>query len=211
MDEALELVARRLRIWRDEAELTLQQLAERSGVATSTIQKIETQQMVPTIAVLLKIAAGLGKSAVEFLSRDDATYQVHHSTPATHRVFGDGKHIRVERLVGDLQSPELEVWRVHCAGSDRIFRPGIHHHGEVLVVCETGAMEVHVEGKAHELRPGDTLHFKADLDHGWYNHPDVPASFLLIGHLPPILRAAMEEPRPATPRRDTTAPHVSPS
>lgn len=199
MNEELERVARRLRIWRDEADLTLQQLAERSGVATSTIQKIETRQMVPTIAVLLKIAAGLGKNVGEFVAREDATYQVHHGTPATHRVFGDDEHIRVERLGGDLQSPALEVWRVHCAGSDRTFRPGIHHHGEIMVLCESGVMTVEIEGKSHELAPGDTLHFKADLEHGWYNHPDVEVSFLLIGQLAPILRATLGEPTPATP------------
>jgi transcriptional regulator with XRE-family HTH domain len=194
MNEELERVARRLRAWRDEADLTLQQLAERSGVATSTIQKIETRQMVPTIAVLLKIAAGLGRSAVEFVTCENATYQVHHATPTTHRVFGDG-HIRVERLSGDLQSPELEVWRVHCDASDPTFRPGIHHHGEVMVICEAGAMTVHIDGKAYELSAGDTLHFKSNLDHGWTNHTDVSVSFLVIGHLSPILRAALEEPR----------------
>lgn len=198
MDEELELVARRLRTWRDEAGLTLQQLAERCGVATSTVQKIETRQMIPTIAVLLKVARGLGKNVGEFVTRDDATYHVHHSTPKTQRVFGDGGAVRVERLVGDLRAPELEVWRVHCAPSESVYRHGVHRHGEVLVICESGRMTVHVDGKLHEIERGDTLHFKAELEHGWENPANEAVRFLVIGSLPPALRAVIEEasPRP---------------
>ena len=59
IDPDLERIAGRVRRWREEAGLTLLELARRSGVAASTIQKVESLQMVPTIGVLLKIARGL--------------------------------------------------------------------------------------------------------------------------------------------------------
>ena len=191
-DEDLVRVATRLRGWRDEAGLTLQQLAERCGVATSTIQKVETQQMVPTIAVLLKIANGLDKRASEFVRTENAAYQVHHSTSDSRRVTGDAK-ISVERLVGDLRAPELEVWRIRCGPGARHFREGIHGHGEVLVVCETGHFTARIDGKDYLMSPGASLHFKAELSHGWANHADVPAEFIIIGSIPSAIRAVMEQ------------------
>jgi transcriptional regulator with XRE-family HTH domain len=53
------VLARRVRASREEEGWTLHDLAARSGVAVSTIQKIETGQMVPTLSVLSKIANGL--------------------------------------------------------------------------------------------------------------------------------------------------------
>ena len=65
MDKDLKRIAARVRTWRNEARLTLQQLGDRSGVSASTIHKIENLQTVPTIAVLLKLARGLGHKPSE--------------------------------------------------------------------------------------------------------------------------------------------------
>ena len=192
MDEELERVARRLRGWRDEAGLTLQQLAERCGVATSTIQKIETRQMVPTIAVLLKIAGGLGKRASEFVREEGERFQVHHTTADARRRFGDEAGLRVERLAGDLPGSALEAWRISHAPGAALFRDGSHFRGEILIVCELGELTARVDGKTYELAPGDSLHFKADLPHGWENCGDTPLQLIVVGHLPPALRAVLE-------------------
>lgn len=193
MEEDLERVAARLRTWRDEAGLTLQQLAQRCGVATSTIQKIETKQMVPTVAVLLKIAAGLDKRPSDFVSTKDTAFQVTHMTPESRVVLGDGKTIKVERLVGDLHSPTLEVWRVRHAPGAGLFRDGWHFNGEVLIVVDEGELVVRVDGQDYPLQTGDSLHFKADLPHGWDNRSNQEVQFTVIGSLPPALRALLEE------------------
>ena len=67
---ALADMADQIRSSRSEDGLTLQQLASRSGVAASTIHKVESQQMVPTVSVLLKIAKGLGRRPDELI-RDE--------------------------------------------------------------------------------------------------------------------------------------------
>ncbi|MFO0689349.1 MAG: helix-turn-helix transcriptional regulator [Myxococcota bacterium] len=64
---ALTDMANQLRTCRARDGLTLQQLATRCGVAASTIHKIESQQMVPTVSVLLKIARGLGRRPEELV------------------------------------------------------------------------------------------------------------------------------------------------
>jgi transcriptional regulator with XRE-family HTH domain len=64
---ALDDLASQLRACRARDGLTLQQLATRCGVAASTIHKIETQQMVPTVLILLKIARGLGRHPQELV------------------------------------------------------------------------------------------------------------------------------------------------
>lgn len=53
---------------REKIGLTLNELSEQSGVAPSTIQKIESRQIIPSIAVILKIAAGLGVETGEMIA-----------------------------------------------------------------------------------------------------------------------------------------------
>ncbi|MEE8165374.1 MAG: helix-turn-helix transcriptional regulator [Myxococcota bacterium] len=67
---ALADMASQIRACRAADGLTLKQLAARSGVAASTIHKVESQQMVPTVGVLLKIAKGLGRRPQELI-RDE--------------------------------------------------------------------------------------------------------------------------------------------
>lgn len=47
--------------------MALQQLATRSGVAASTIHKIESKRMIPTVLVLSKVARGLSRRPAELI------------------------------------------------------------------------------------------------------------------------------------------------
>jgi transcriptional regulator with XRE-family HTH domain len=67
---ALADMAAQIRSCRAADGLTLQQLAILSGVAASTIHKVESRQMVPTVSVLLKISKGLGRPPEELI-RDE--------------------------------------------------------------------------------------------------------------------------------------------
>src|SRR5437867_1309408 len=65
------VLAHRLRAARQEAGWTLRDLAQRSGRAVSTIQKIEAGQMVPSLSVLSQVANGL-RRRVSFPIGEDA-------------------------------------------------------------------------------------------------------------------------------------------
>jgi transcriptional regulator with XRE-family HTH domain len=193
VDAEITRIAQRVRRWRDEAELTLQELARRSRVAASTIQKVETQQMVPTIGVLLKIARGLDRTPAELVREDAGGLQVVHLPAAVRHRVGASAKITVERLVGDLFEPALEGWRVTQQPESGSGPDMIQFEGEALVVCESGELSFRVGDEEYQVRSGDSLHFKTTLPHGWENRGSEPAQFLLVGSLPSKLRAVMYE------------------
>jgi transcriptional regulator with XRE-family HTH domain len=55
-----ERVSSRLRKLRDELGLTIQHLADRSGVSRAMISRIEREESRPTATVLNKLSIGLG-------------------------------------------------------------------------------------------------------------------------------------------------------
>ena len=68
LDTELDKISDRIRFWREERGLSRQELAELSGVAASTVHKVETRQMTPSIAVVLKLAHGLGRRPAEIMA-----------------------------------------------------------------------------------------------------------------------------------------------
>ncbi|MFF7399835.1 helix-turn-helix domain-containing protein [Achromobacter sp. NPDC008082] len=65
-------LAQRLRALRQERDWTLKQLAAATGVAASTLSKIENSLLSPTYDNLIKIAAGLDLDVAELFTASDA-------------------------------------------------------------------------------------------------------------------------------------------
>jgi len=192
-DPEIHRMARRIRRAREEAGLTLQELARRSDLAPSTIQKVETLQMVPTVTVLVKIARGLQRRPGDFIHDEIAELEVVHLREKERHRIGMRRRMSVERLSGDIVDAGLEVWRVtHQPGSGS-GAGELCFDGEVVVVLESGRLVFSVGGTDHALRAGDTLHFRATLPHRWKNPGPEPVRFLYIGTLPPAVRAAVHE------------------
>lgn len=192
VDAEIERMAQRIRQWREDAGFTLHELAQRSHVAASTIQKIETLQMVPTVSVLLKIARGLGRRPGELIHEGHDDLDAVLVRAAERHPIGERKRMLVERLSGDLFDPQLEVWRVvHEPGSGS--GEPMSYGGEEVLLCEEGELTVTLGDREYVIGPGDSLHFKGTTPHRWKNHGARPVRFLVLGTLPKALRASLHE------------------
>ena len=202
VENELALISQRIRESREKAGLTLQELARKSGVATSTIQKVEKEQMIPSVAVVLKIARGLGKRATDLVhdgpdGPDDL--EAYHVRAKERHAIGETGKLLVERLSGDLFDPALEMWQVTLHPGIGSGRQEIQYDGEELVVCEDGDVTFRLGDEEYVLGAGDSLHFKASIPHSWRNDGETPARFTITGTLPRKLRAALRRQMNLTP------------
>ncbi len=182
--EQVDRIAHRIKTWRTAAGMSLQVLANRSDVSPSTIHKIENGQTVPTIAVLLKLAEGLGRRPTELLEDADGESGAVHTPAGTGAELVTGRGLRIEWLVGEALAPEVELWRIthpeaFSFGGERIK----HLSGDVVLMVEQGRLEVRVGNDGFDLGPGDTIHFKGTQPHSWRNAADVPTTALLLGNV----------------------------
>lgn len=193
VDAELARIGQRVRRWREERRLTLQELAQRSGLATSTVHKVEGAQMIPSVAVLLKLARGLGRRPAELVHDEGAAVERVHQRAAERARLGVEGKLTVERLTGDLFAPALEAWRVTVhpgvSGGD----DAVQYDGESLVVVEQGELRFRVAGDEFVLAEGDSLHFKANAPHTWRNASDAPARFVVTGTLPGPFREVLQD------------------
>lgn len=190
MEDDLKRIAARIRTWRDEAGLTLQQLGDRSGVSASTIHKIENLQTVPTIAVLLKVSNGLNRRPSELLAEVEVANQYSVLNKGERQCVSIGDRAKVEHLIGMIPRNRLDVWRVEL-------QPGVgagidgeawRFNGELVILVEEGEIECEIGGEASKIGVGASIHFETSLPHRWYASGGRPATVTILALLPERLQ-----------------------
>lgn len=180
-DSAASPWGSRIKICREREGLTLQELAERSGVAPSTIQKVERAQMVPAIAVLVKIAKGLRRRVSYFIGEDEGPVEIHHLPVSRRTTTRVGKDVEIARLAGDLPAPDFDAFLVAIPPGAASGRRE-EHPGDKLIYCLRGKIDFDIGDRRFTLAPGDVLHFKSTIPHAWRNaDASRDAAMLLIG------------------------------
>lgn len=181
----LQLIASRIRRWREDANFTLQDLADRSGVSPSTIHKVENNQTVPTLTVFLKIAEGLDRDASDLLAHDTGLHRVAVTKAQERSTLVDRSGTRVQKIVQNYRNPHIEMWRA-------IVQPGVAEEqsvaeddGELIFLCERGRLEMTIDGRDFALLSGDAIHCCAATTRFWRNEGSIPAVVTLCMDLPP--------------------------
>lgn len=200
MQDEVERIAARVRRWRSEAGLTLQELGDRSGVSPSTIHKLENGNSVPTVSVLVKLAYGLGKRPNELFEDEPGELPAACVRAGTGGVLHPQPGTELHRVVGAIPQSMVDVWRVvHQPGAGAGMDAPLRYDGELVILVEQGELEVEIADSRYRLSAGDSLHFETAAPHRWRNVGAGTAQILLAGLLPRGLRKGLT----ASDRRDS--------
>ena len=182
-EPAVASVGPRVRALREAMELSLRDLAARSGVSAPMLSQVERGETSPTLAVAARIAAGLELTLSQLLRLDEGAGRVVVVTPEGRRHGGtDGHHYEV--LTPPLPGQRAEVTRHALAPGAQTGGPGDpprHEPGaRETTLVETGAILLHIDGEAHALATGDCVTFDADLPHHFENPGTEEATMLAV-------------------------------
>jgi transcriptional regulator with XRE-family HTH domain len=175
-------VGARVKSLREAMDLSLRDLAERSGVSAPMLSQVERGDTSPTLSVAQKIAAGLDLTLSQLLRLDEDRHVVvvRERDRRTRRRRG---HV-VEELTPPLPGQRADV-SVHTlapgAATGGPGDPPMHEPGsrETAVVLE-GAVELFIDGQRHELKDGDSVTFDADLPHHFENNETSEARLIAV-------------------------------
>jgi transcriptional regulator with XRE-family HTH domain len=161
---------------RAERGWSLAQLAERAGLSTAAVHKIEKSGMTPTIASLMKVAAALGKSVGYFVEEVEAT------RPVTVIRADERTRLYTSKRGLELQNISGRYGPFWVAGAEAHLEPladsgpePMSHPGEELVLVLDGRMTFTIDGESYALDAGDSIHFRTVRPHSWANPDDGPA------------------------------------
>jgi transcriptional regulator with XRE-family HTH domain len=168
---------RRLRVKRG---LSLERLAQQSGVSRAMLGQIELGQSAPTINVLWKIARALGVTFSALISsRSQGGPSVLRASEAKLLSSRDGSFI--SRALFPFDEPRrVEFYELrllpHATEDADAHPPGTT---ENLVVTQ-GEIEIEVSGDRHTLTVGDAILFEADAPHVYRNLSSREAIMYLV-------------------------------
>lgn len=179
---SLRKAAEKFRRAREDAGLSLRDLAEKAGLAPSTILKVERSHMIPSMAVCVRLADALNRKISWFFEEAEATVDVRFIARRRTRVVEPRPgRIRTEVVAEPLANPRMEGFLLTiAAGADSGRDAPIIYRGEEIVVGIKGRLHFVIRGVEYVVRPGDTLHFKGDIPHRWRNAGRSEAQVLMV-------------------------------
>jgi transcriptional regulator with XRE-family HTH domain len=175
-------VGERVKSLREAMDLSLRDLAERSGVSAPMLSQVERGETSPTLSVAERIAAGLDLTLSQLLRLDEDRHVVivRAGQGRRHRKRGHS----VEELTPPLPGQRADV-SVHTlapgAATGGLDDPPMHEPGsrETAVVLE-GEIELFIDGERHRLEEGDSVTFDADLPHHVENNGETGARLIAV-------------------------------
>ncbi|KZZ83962.1 MULTISPECIES: helix-turn-helix domain-containing protein [Bacillaceae] len=183
MEELNLVLAKNLKTIREQKKLSLERVAELTGVSKTMIGQIERGGSSPTITTVWKIANGLKvsfsslihepqpdtevvtKSSVNMLSIDNGRYRIFPYFP-----FDDERRFEVYRVEID---PEGYL-------DSESHNPGT----EEFVTVFDGELTIMIKQQEHTINAGDSIRFKADGPHSYHNSGDKPVRLSMVIYYP---------------------------
>lgn len=163
-------VAYRVRTIRKAKGLTIEDVAQRTGLSTDYLAQIERDETSAPLGVLVKLARALHMKLGRFISngdsrpftvvRKDQRRIVSRHTSTQRKQYG----YTYESLAPDKKDRFMEPFIVTLAPTEAKKELSSHAGQEFIHVLE-GAMQVFLEDYTDVLYPGDSLYYESTVPH----------------------------------------------
>lgn len=168
MDEQIKQIAMRLRGLRDALELSVEEVAERTGLPAEEYISMESGETDLSVSALQKISGQFGVSLDElmfgeephmnsyFLTRRGAGISVERTKAYKYEALASGFKNRIADPFIVTVEPKPEDTPIYYNS----------HSGQEFNMVLEGRMQLKINGKEIILNPGDSLYFDSSLPHG---------------------------------------------
>ena len=182
MREHLISLGLKIKSIRKGKKLTLQEFAEKTSLSPGLLSKIENFRTIPSLPVLVRIAAALEIDMSELFA--GMSFREHPRWLLVHP--SDGKCVEREESVGlgylalletPLDAPALQVMLVTVAPGAR--RPPVSSEADEMLYLVSGELSYVLGEKELRMEPGDLLYFDGAIPHFPLNRGSGPAVLLV--------------------------------
>ena len=164
-----------LRAVRRQRGLTLESLAEQTGLTKSYLSKIERRRSTPSIAVALKVARALDVDVAQLFSDESGGEKIAIDRAGDRRDTGDKRYVALAPAVlGKSMSPFI----VRPVGV--VDEPRPVHSGQEFVFVHTGIVELEYGDHTVTLDAGDSAYFDASVSHSFRSVGKVVAEVVVV-------------------------------
>ena len=168
------VIGRAVKELRRKKQITLHDLAAKTGIARTILDEIEKGDVVPPVATLLKLGKALNVGMAAFFEEETAGMKISVTRSGErakisrrphHHHAGEIDYIyeSLETHKADKHMEPLLVEFQPVDTGDMVFT---NHEGEEFLFIIEGKLEFRTDDRVEELDPGDTVYFESDINHG---------------------------------------------
>jgi transcriptional regulator with XRE-family HTH domain len=176
---SLVALARSIKERRLSLNLTLEQVAARTGLTRSVLSKVENFRVTPSLPALAKIAEALETTV------SDLTRGVGEPSEISIVPKGQGVHLEREQprtgiayeLLTQTSAGAMESLLISLPDASAREEP-TYHEGEEFLYVVKGQVVLRYDDQPYELSEGDSAHFNANIPHSITNRGETPATVL---------------------------------
>lgn len=166
----------RIREKRLEQEMTIKELASRTGLTSGFISQIERNQTEPSITSLRKVAEALDVAVFYFFIDENNNNSVVRKNERQMIKFPNS-HLVYELLSPDLNRQMEMFFATLEKGAFTCDEP-LAHKGEEVILVLNGSMDIEIGNEKHSLNKGDSIYYFASIPHRIENTGDSDLEFI---------------------------------
>lgn len=186
-----KIVGEKIKALRENQGISLEQLAERAGLAIEQIDRIENNIDLPSLAPLIKIARVLGVRLGTFLDdqeelgpvvcrKREATDSISFSNNA----IQSRKHMEYHSLSKSKADRHMEPFIIDVTPTDDNAFVLSSHEGEEFIMVISGTMEISYGKHTYLLEEGDSIYYDSIVPHHVHAYQGQAAKILAVIYTP---------------------------
>ena len=187
-----KIVGEKIKSLRESQSISIEQLAERSGLAVEQIERIEKNIDLPSLAPLIKIARVLGVRLGTFLDDQDETgpaicrkTEAKDTISFSNNAIQSRKHMEYHSLSQDKSGRHMEPFLIDVAPSeDGVDFVLSTHEGEEFIYVLEGILEINYGKNTYILEEGDSIYYDSIVAHHVHAAADNTAKILGVIYTP---------------------------
>lgn len=176
---------------RESKNISVEEIAERTGLSVEQINSIESDQYLPSLGPLIKVARALGVRLGTFLDDNDNLGPVvcRAEERSSSISFSNGasdarKHMEYHSLAKQKAGRSMEPFVIDIQPSEeRNFKLSAHEGEEFIYVLE-GSVEIDYGKQHYTLNAGDSIFYDSIVQHHVHGAPGQAAKILAVVYIP---------------------------
>ena len=186
-----KIVGEKIKSLRESRSISMEDLAQRSGLALEQIERIEGNIDLPSLAPLIKIARVLGVRLGTFLDDQDETgpaicrkAEAGDSISFSNNAIQSRKHMEYHSLAKAKSDRHMEPFVIDVDATDDIDFVLSSHEGEEFIFVMEGVMEVCYGKNSYLLEAGDSIYYDSIVPHHVHGYQGQAAKILAVVYTP---------------------------
>lgn len=176
---------------RESKSLSIEEIAERSGLSVEQVNSIENDENLPSLGPLIKIARALGVRLGTFLDDSDALGPVvcraeeHNNSISFSNDASDArKNMEYFSLAKEKAGRHMEPFIIDIQPSEEKDFKLSAHEGEEFIYVLSGELEIEYGKEKYLLKEGDSIYYDSIVKHHVHGVAGKAARILALVYIP---------------------------